>query len=193
LLAIRKNLKNNQGTDAMTKKSRGKLMWNKMAALLILTAGEMTTSLGEAKDKTKSTSTYDYKPLPFTYEELMAKRLKTEFPNVEAATDRFEMRNSAAGTAKLSITKNKKGKLTYVTLLMMNRQNKMSENTNSAVYFMEALTGSADEGRDFYDTCLTRLRSQGELLTKQHKGFIIKCSGRSWTMPMLEVQVEDTK
>lgn len=160
-------------------------------ALLILAIGFFHSSLSHAKDKKKSKSTFEYKALPFTYEKLMSKKLKAEFPNVEVQTSSVEMRKSAAGTATFSITKNKKGELTLLTLLMVNRPNQMSANADSAAYFIEEITGSIEEGLDFYAACLERLKSKGEL-TKQHNGFIIKCSG-SAPMPRLDVQVEDKK
>ena len=180
----------------MTKKSRTKPMWSKLASLLILTAGVMNTSLGEAKEKSKpkSKSTSDYKPLPFTYEKLMEKRLKSEFPNVVAATDSFEMRKSAAGTATLNITKNKNGKLTYLNLAILNRESQWGPNFDSAAFFIEAVTGSPEEGLDFYQACFDKLKSKGNSeLVKQHNGFIVKCWGPGWARPNIEVRVEDSK
>jgi hypothetical protein len=160
-------------------------------ALLILAIGSSSSSQSHGKDKPKSKSTFEYKALPFTYEKLMSKKLKSEFPNVEVQTNSVEMRKSAAGTATFSVTKNKKGELTLLTLLMVNRPNQMSANADSAAYFIEEVTGSIEEGLDFYAACLERLKSKGEL-TKQHNGFILKCSG-SAPMPRINVQVEDNK
>lgn len=175
----------------MTNQCSRKSRQTNILALTILAIGFFSSSLSHGKDKPKAKSTFEYKALPFTYEKLMSKKLKSEFPNVEVQAGSVEMRKSAAGTATFSITKNKKGELTLLTLLMVNRPNQMSANADSAAYFIEEITGSIEEGLDLYAACLERLKNKGEL-TKQYNGFIIKCSG-SAPMPRLNVQVEDNK